>query len=400
MGQVTQLPVTGFVTLQNSPLIRMNLASKETELHRSMFSTRLLSYVSRFIILSYSMLFWDIIRCNIVLYISGLYQVLENVVENLSGLFQLHPWQRRKYHDLSGTVALVTGANRGIGKYVAIELAKCGCHVILACRNRDEALHVSTQDIEPDSGQSSIVHIDLSRFDSVLKCAKQLMGRKIDFVVCNAGIMAPPECIRTVDGYEMQMQVNCLSHVLLVHTLLRQGSIRNSTDSRIVFVSSFASYGASIFKLQDLIAALTCKDVSYHPKLQYANSKMLDILIAADLQQCIQDTYSTSATVFSMNPGVVDTQLARNFCRNEFPNCIRQYTNAVLNILFHLTLRRPQNAAKGLLEALIMSSDVVGGKYISVRPSGHVVATTPLDRPILTDNCRWRIFQQIVRKID
>jgi NAD(P)-dependent dehydrogenase (short-subunit alcohol dehydrogenase family) len=336
----------------------------------------------------------DIIRCNLALYFLGIYQVLENIVENLSGLLQLYPWQKRKCPDLNGTVALVTGANRGIGKCIAIELAECGCHVILACRNSDEALNISQG---MDSGASSIVDIDLSRFDSVLRCAQKLKGRKIDFVVCNAGIMAPPDCARTIDGYEMQTQVNSLSHVLLVHALLRQGSIRNSTDSRIVFFSSFASYGASIFSSQDILAGLTCRDVSYHPKVQYANTKLLNILVALDLQNAIKNIYSTTATIFSMNPGVVDTELARNFCRNEFPNWIRPCTDCVLNALFHLTLRRPQNVARGLLQALRMSPDDIGGRYISIRPSGRVLAKTPAKRAILTGE---RIFQEFVRKID
>lgn len=341
------------------------------------------------------MLFWDIIRCNLALYILGIYQVLENIIENLTSLFYCHPWQKRNNPDLAGKVALVTGANRGIGKQVAIELAQCGCHVILACRNRVEALQVSTQDMCP--GQSSIVDVDLSRFDSVLACAQQLKGRDIDFVVCNAGIMAPRDFIRTVDGYELQMHVNCLSSILLVHTLLRQGSIRKSSGSRIAFLSSFASSGASIFSYQDVLESLTCKRMPYHPKVQYANSKLLNILIASDLHESIQTLYSNVATVFSINPGVVDTELARNFCRNEFPNWIRYYTDAVLNILFDLTLRRPKNAARGLVHALIMSPDDVGGRYISIRPSGRVVAKASVRSTIFKEE---GIFRQLIRKIE
>jgi len=341
------------------------------------------------------MLFWDIIRCNLALYILGIYQVLENIIENLTSLFHCHPWQKRKIPNLAGKVALVTGANRGIGKQIAIELTQCGCHVILACRNRVEALQVSTQDI--CLGQSSIVDVDLSRFDSVSACAQQLKGHNIDYVVCNAGIMAPRDFIRTVDGYELQMQVNCLSSILLVHTLLRQGSIHNSSGSRIAFLSSFASSGASIISFQDVIESLTCKSIPYHPKVQYANTKLLDIMVASDLQKSIQTLYSNTATVFAINPGVVDTELARNFCRNEFPGWMRNYTDAVLNLLFDLTLRRPKNAARGLLEALIMSTDDIGGRYVSIRPFGRVMAKASVRSAIFNEE---GIFRQLIRKIE
>ena len=341
------------------------------------------------------MIFWDVVWCNIALYVFGLYQVFENILENVSSLFKIQVWAREPCIDLTGKVALVTGANRGIGKHIAKELATRGCHVLLACRNTVEAAKIA-QEIIP--GQSSIVNLDLSTFESVLTCSRQLKDREIDFIVCNAGIMALPDCNRTKDGFEMQMQVNCLSHLLFVHSLLQQGSVRNSSDSRIVFLSSFASYGSSISTFEDLMAGLTCKNVGYHPKLQYGNSKLLAVLIASDLQDAIQSDYSSNATIFSINPGVVDTDLARNFCRNEFPSWIKPCTDFVLDTLFHLTLRRPERAARGLLRALTMPPDDVAGRYLSIRPSGRVVAKSSLafTRHFKTE----RIFKKLVRKIE
>lgn len=321
----------------------------------------------------------EIIRCNVALYTLGLSQVVENVVENVASvLFKSTNRPESRHCHLKGKNIIITGANRGIGKHIAIELAQCGCHVILACRNTREAENMLARETDPEiSRLMRVEHIDLASFESVLACARRLhdIGVILDGIICNAGIMAPPSYGQSEDGYEMQMQVNCISHMLLVHTLLCQGSMHDSIDSRIVFCSSFAYAGASMTTWDDVMQGLTCSRSPYNPKIQYANTKLLDILAAANLQDTIQAEYGIMATCCSVNPGVVDTELARTFCRGEFPSWMRPLTDTLLDLLFHVTLRRPERAARGIIQTLTVPSESVAGKYVTIGPLGGITAT-------------------------
>lgn len=328
------------------------------------------------------------------LYILGIYQVLQNIVENVAALFQRQ--QQRGKKDLIGKVALVTGASRGIGKHIALELIQRGCYVILACRNRVDAAGMVAH--EMSCGLATIVDIDLCSFKSVLACIRQLESKTIDYVICNAGIMAPSRHELTYDGFEMQMQVNCLSHILLVHSLLCHGNMRNSSSSRIMFVSSFAHIGSSLSSSQDMVNSLTCAS-GYSPKLQYANTKLLDILAASSLHKRMLLDYSMASSSCSINPGVVDTDLARHFCRNEFPFWIRWLTDIILDFMFFMALRRPQSAARGIVKALTMPAAVTGGKYLTIGPLGYVnCSSSPNDHAL---HCCFRngIFYELLQRI-
>ena len=354
------------------------------------------------------MLHWiAVIRCNVALYVLGIFQVLQNMVENVLDSFK--PNSNAHVSDLSGKLALITGANRGLGRCIALELCKRGCNVVIACRNITEgdavALQAARLDPSPcvnKPGTCTIIHLDLMSSRSIISCAKELRDAEIDFVICNAGIMAPKHLITASSGMESQLQTNVLGHDLLVHLLLSQKSIRNRNSSRIVFVSSFAHIGAPSPSLALIQETLKCpQQEEYHPKLQYCVTKRFDLLLAKAYNMSMQIEYSSNAASYSLNPGVVDTKLCRSFCENEV-NWLGPFSYAakgLLAILFPFTLRKPEKAALFIVRSLTMPSDAIGGKYLSLGPMNAIRQQDyAWPSPELIRYLFWRLSQ--VREID
>ena len=117
---------------------------------------------------------------------------------------------------LANQTFIITGANTGIGKITAKELAKQGAHVILACRSQDKTAAV-IEEIRRDTKNEKVeyIHLDLGDLDSVRACAKDLLDRKIPIhgLVNNAGLAGQRG--QTKDGFEVQFGTNHLGHYLL-----------------------------------------------------------------------------------------------------------------------------------------------------------------------------------------
>ncbi|MDX1416306.1 MAG: SDR family NAD(P)-dependent oxidoreductase, partial [Candidatus Promineifilaceae bacterium] len=147
-------------------------------------------------------------------------------------------WTVEKIPDQTGRVAIVTGANSGIGYETAKALAAKGATVIMACRNRDKA-HKAVDDIRRDIPQANleIIRIDLADLDSVRDFADQFKARhnRLDLLINNAGIMMPPYT-QTKEGFEVQFGANHLGHFALTGLLLDR--ILATSMARIVNVSS------------------------------------------------------------------------------------------------------------------------------------------------------------------
>jgi NAD(P)-dependent dehydrogenase (short-subunit alcohol dehydrogenase family) len=150
--------------------------------------------------------------------------------------------------DLSGKIAIVTGANSGIGKITARELAMHGAHVIATCRDpasgaraQQEIMDALNRDQKYKHGSIEFLHMDLARLISVYKFAREISfkNKPIDILVLNAGIMLAPFNL-TEDGYESQFGVNYLGHFVLTRLLLPW--LTRSNAARIVHVSSLAHH--------------------------------------------------------------------------------------------------------------------------------------------------------------
>ncbi len=151
-------------------------------------------------------------------------------------------WTTTDIPDLTGKVAVVTGANGGLGLETAKALAGAGAHVVMAARNQDKA-EAAKQEILSDHPDASleIVELDLGSFESAKAAAAKIAANhdRVDILVNNAGLMAMPER-RTVDGYEMQFGVNHLGHWIFTAGLLTP--LLAADAARVVTVTSTARH--------------------------------------------------------------------------------------------------------------------------------------------------------------
>lgn len=204
---------------------------------------------------------------------------------------------------LDGKTVLITGANTGIGKETALDMAKRGARVILACRDMTRA-HIAADTIRRQSGNGNVVvmKVDLASLQSVREFARNVEKNepRLDILINNAGIMMCPKWT-TEDGFEMQFGVNHLGHFLLTDCLL--DLLKKSAPSRIVIVSSLAHERGQIH-FDDINL-----DKDYRPEKSYRQSKLANVLFGKELAVRLQ---GTGVTVYSLHPGVIRTELGRH----------------------------------------------------------------------------------------
>ncbi|KAM8977050.1 dehydrogenase/reductase SDR family member 13 [Pelodytes ibericus] len=205
---------------------------------------------------------------------------------------------------LQGKTVIVTGANVGIGKMTALDMAKRGARVILACRVKETA-EAAVYDIRKMSGNNEVLfmHLDLASLASVRSFCKTFLSTepRLDILINNAGIEGHG---KTKDGFNMMFGVNHLGHFLLTNLLLDR--LKQSSPSRIVVLASNAhKWGKIDFK------NLNPPAENWKQVMQsYCDSKLANILFARELGNRLQ---GTDVTCFSVHPGVVLTNLGRNF---------------------------------------------------------------------------------------
>jgi NAD(P)-dependent dehydrogenase (short-subunit alcohol dehydrogenase family) len=211
-------------------------------------------------------------------------------------------------HDMpgqSGRLAIVTGATGGLGLETALALAGAGAEVILAARNPDKgrAAEVLIRERHPGA-QVRFAMLDLASLASVEAFAEQQLaaGRPIDILVNNAGVMAPPRRQTTLDGFELQLGTNYLSHFALTGGLL---PLLIAARARVVQLSSIAHRHARI-RLDDLNA-----ERRYRAFEVYGQSKLAMLMFALELDRRskAQDWGLTSVAA---HPGIASTDLIDN----------------------------------------------------------------------------------------
>lgn len=145
---------------------------------------------------------------------------------------------------LSGRIALVTGASRGIGRAVALGLAKAGAHVVLSARSLG-ALEVVDDEIRAAGGSATLLQIDLRKGDRVDQIGPTIYQRweRLDILVANAGVLGPlsPLGHTTDEGFLSTIEVNLIANWRLIRTL--DPLLKRSEAGRAVFVTSSAASG-------------------------------------------------------------------------------------------------------------------------------------------------------------
>jgi NAD(P)-dependent dehydrogenase (short-subunit alcohol dehydrogenase family) len=201
---------------------------------------------------------------------------------------------------LAGRTALVTGANSGIGFHTALELARHGASVTLACRGleKGEAAAAKIRDEVP-SADVRVARLDLGSLDAVHELAERWEG-SLDLLVNNAGLMAPPRFRQTSDGFELQFGTNHLGHFALAGRLLPH--LLAAPAARVVAVSSVGHRMGG----RDVVEGNPAE--RYNPQHTYGNSKLANLLFALELQRRAARA-GTSLTATAAHPGVSSTNL-------------------------------------------------------------------------------------------
>src|SRR5690349_14316469 len=213
-------------------------------------------------------------------------------------------WTTEDIPDQSGRVAVVTGANGGLGLETARALAAKGAHVVMAVRNQEKAA-AAVEDIKssvPDA-KLELVSLDLGSQASIKEAAAQILASHdtIDLLINNAGIMGIPER-KTADGFEMQFGTNHLGHFALT-ALLMPALLRAGEGARIVTVTSTAHHMGRAVKPDN-----PHLEGKYGPWKAYGQSKLANFHFGLGLQKKLEDAGAPVASLIA-HPGLSNTDL-------------------------------------------------------------------------------------------
>ncbi|MFJ5153478.1 oxidoreductase [Streptomyces sp. NPDC088353] len=209
-------------------------------------------------------------------------------------------WNTHDIPDQSGRTAVVTGANSGLGLVTARELARRGARVVLACRS--EARGSAAADRltrEVPGAEAEFARMDLGDLLSVREFADAYPYERLDLLVDNAGVMAPPYGT-TADGFETQFGVNHLGHFALTGLLLPR--LLDTPGARVVTVSSMMHVLANV-DLHDLNSVRR-----YRRWIAYARSKTANLLFTHELARRLAATGS-DVVAAAAHPGYAATNL-------------------------------------------------------------------------------------------
>jgi NAD(P)-dependent dehydrogenase (short-subunit alcohol dehydrogenase family) len=242
-----------------------------------------------------------------------------------------------------GRVAVVTGANTGLGFETARVLAARGASVVLAVRDTGKGKAAAARIAGTAPGADVMVQpLDLASLESIRAAAGALRARHpgIDVLINNAGVMFPPRQA-TGDGFELQFGTNHLGHFALTGLLLEQ--MLPVPGSRVVTVSSLGHRLRAQIHFGDLQS-----ERSYRRVAAYSQSKLANLLFTYELHRRLSAAATTTIAV-AAHPGLASTELTR-------------HTPAIAAFFY---ARVSQNAALGALPVLRAATDpaVLGGQY-------------------------------------
>lgn len=252
-------------------------------------------------------------------------------------------WTAGDIPDLHGRRAIVTGANSGIGYHTALQLARHGASVVLACRSAERG-RAALERMRTAAPRAELVldSLDLADLASVREFAARHGEASLDVLVNNAGVMAIPRR-STADGFEMQFGTNHLGHFALTGLLL--AALRAAPSARVVTVTSgFAWTGRIDF--DDLQG-----ERRYRKWIAYSQAKLANLVFAKELDRRVPEVTSVAA-----HPGYAATNLQQAGPRMQGNTLMEKATglgNAVV----------AQSAAAGALPSLYAATapDVRGG---------------------------------------
>ncbi|KAI9920658.1 hypothetical protein PsorP6_001053 [Peronosclerospora sorghi] len=220
-------------------------------------------------------------------------------------------WTALQIPSQKGKVAIVTGANSGIGYETALELARKGAHVVLGCRNEErgraaERTLQQTLSSDSEAGKVEFVPLNLGDLRSVQKFAVEITKTHphVHLLINNAGIMGGAYGL-SVDGYERQFATNHLGHFALTAHLFPL--LKQTPDSRIVNVSSLMHRKASTWNEDEIM--VTSED-HYQEMKNYSMTKLSNILFTHELARRMRAAGIEGVKAVACHPGITATSLA------------------------------------------------------------------------------------------
>ncbi|WP_103349494.1 SDR family NAD(P)-dependent oxidoreductase [Amycolatopsis sp. CA-128772] len=290
-------------------------------------------------------------------------------------------WTERDVPSQHGRVAVITGANTGLGFDTAKVLAERGATVVLAVRDVAKGKQAAAR--LGANADVTVQELDLSSLESVRSAAADLHATlpKIDLLINNAGVMYPPRQ-STRDGFELQFGTNHLGHFAFTGLLL--DLLLPVEGSRVVTVASIAHRIRAAIHFDDLQW-----ENSYDRVAAYGQAKLANLMFAYELQRRLAPHGTT--TSIAAHPGVARTELMRN-------------SPAVLRALFPVVAPLfTQSSERGALPTLRAATDpaALGGQYDGpAGPGGYrgrprVVTSTPQSYDVSIQRRLWAVSEEL-----
>jgi NAD(P)-dependent dehydrogenase (short-subunit alcohol dehydrogenase family) len=292
-------------------------------------------------------------------------------------------WTAADIPDQTGRVAVITGANTGLGYETAAGLAEHGARVVLAVRNLDKGKDAATR-ITANSPHADVAlqELDLTSLDSIRAAAEQLRSEhdRIDLLINNAGVMYTPKST-TKDGFELQFGTNHLGHFAFTGLLLDR--LLPFAGSRVVTVSSIGHRIRADIHFDDLQW-----ERAYNRVGAYGQAKLANLLFTYELQRRLAAHGTTIAA--AAHPGGSRTELMRNL-----PPLVARVSAVVEPLL--------QDAPMGALPSLRAATDpaVVGGQYFGpdgfaeMRGYPKVVASSRKSHDVDVQRRLWAVSEEL-----
>lgn len=297
--------------------------------------------------------------------------------------------------DLTGKLAVVTGANSGLGFGLARQLAVARADVVMAIRDhaKGESAIAEIRKTVPDA-KLTIKHLDLSSLKSIAALGDELAveGRPIDILINNAGLMTPPQRKETDDGFELQFGANHLGHFALTGRLLPL--LRAAQSARVVTISSIAAMQGNL-DFDDVNA-----ERDYKPMRSYGLAKVSQLMFALELNRRSRaagwDVMSNAA-----HPGLSKTNLLSGASYGlEKPRLSARLTQLTWRLLPFMWLEVDEGIKPALYAAV--SPDARSGTYYSPRGfyetvgGGVTLAKLPELARSESDRLKlWRLSEQL-----
>ncbi|MET8552192.1 SDR family NAD(P)-dependent oxidoreductase [Micromonospora zamorensis] len=288
-------------------------------------------------------------------------------------------WTEQQIPRQDGRVAVVTGANTGLGFETARRLAERGASVVLAVRDTQKGKLAAAR----INGDVSVRELDLTSLESVRAAADGLRAAhpRIDLLINNAGVMYTPRQT-TRDGFEMQFGTNHLGHFALTGLLL--DLLLPVPGSRVVTVSSTGHRIRAAIHFDDLQW-----ERSYGRAAAYGQSKLANLMFTYELQRRLA-AHGTTVAV-AAHPGVSNTELTRNT-----PAVVRRPVTWLAPVI-------TQPATAGALPTLRAATDpsVLGGQYYGpdglgeVRGHPRLVTSSPESYDVTVQQRLWAVSEDL-----